>query len=146
MKMSHGIVLDASATLAWLIKRVNHAELKQSDDLLQFLRNSEALVPNLWYPEVANGVLVAERRGHTPANKSAIFLNLLATLQITLDEALPSSTQDSILALARTYGLTGYDAVYLELVLRTGYSLATFDRQLADAVRRAGGRVFGDPE
>jgi predicted nucleic acid-binding protein len=42
--------------------------------------------------------------------------------------------------------LTGYDATYLELVLRTGCALVTFDRQLADATRKAGGRVFGDPE
>jgi hypothetical protein len=28
--------------------------------------------------------------------------------------------------------------------LRTGLALATFDAQLADALRKAGGRVFGD--
>jgi predicted nucleic acid-binding protein len=50
----------------------------------------------------------------------------------------------SVLALARSHNLTGYDAAYLELVLRTGRELATFDRQLADAVRKAGARVFGD--
>jgi predicted nucleic acid-binding protein len=49
------------------------------------------------------------------------------------------------LTLARAYQLTGYDATYLELVLRVGGVLATFDRQLADAVRKAGGRVLGDP-
>jgi predicted nucleic acid-binding protein len=42
------------------------------------------------------------------------------------------------------YSLTAYDATYLELVLRTGGTLATFDRQLATAVRKAGVRVFGD--
>jgi predicted nucleic acid-binding protein len=46
--------------------------------------------------------------------------------------------------LARVYKLTCYDATYLELVLRTHRVLATFDRQLAEAVREAGGRVFGD--
>jgi len=46
--------------------------------------------------------------------------------------------------LARAYQLTGYDATYLELVLRSGGVLATFDRQLAEAARKAGGRVFGD--
>ena len=48
------------------------------------------------------------------------------------------------MALARSYGLTAYDAMYLELALRRGAPLATFDSQLADATRKAGGRVFGD--
>jgi predicted nucleic acid-binding protein len=50
-----------------------------------------------------------------------------------------------VLTLARAYELTGYDATYLELVLRTGRTLATFDRKLAEAARTAGVRVFGDP-
>jgi predicted nucleic acid-binding protein len=49
-----------------------------------------------------------------------------------------------VLSLGRSSKLTGYDATYLELVLRTGGTLATFDKQLAEAVRLAGGRVFGD--
>jgi predicted nucleic acid-binding protein len=52
----------------------------------------------------------------------------------------------TVLTLARAYRLTGYDATYLELVMRTGRPLATFDRQLAAAVRQAGGRVFGDQQ
>jgi predicted nucleic acid-binding protein len=42
------------------------------------------------------------------------------------------------------YRLTSYDAAYLELALRTGSPLATFEGQLADAMRAAGGRLFGD--
>ena len=34
--------------------------------------------------------------------------------------------------------------MYMELALRKAAPLATFDRQLAEAVRKAGGRVFGD--
>jgi predicted nucleic acid-binding protein len=41
--------------------------------------------------------------------------------------------------------LTAFDASYLELVQQTGAELATFDRQLAEAARAAGARVFGDP-
>ena len=48
------------------------------------------------------------------------------------------------MALARSYSLTAYDAMYLELALRKGVPLATFDSQLADATRKAGGRVFGN--
>jgi predicted nucleic acid-binding protein len=38
--------------------------------------------------------------------------------------------------------LTAYDATYLELALRHGAVLATFDRALAAAMERAGGMLF----
>jgi predicted nucleic acid-binding protein len=34
--------------------------------------------------------------------------------------------------------------MYLELALRRGAPLATFDQKLAQTVRAAGGQVFGD--
>jgi predicted nucleic acid-binding protein len=46
--------------------------------------------------------------------------------------------------LSRVFKLTAYDATYLELAMRRAAVLATFDRQLADAARAAGVRVFGD--
>jgi len=70
---------------------------------------------------------------------------MVSALPIVEDAMQPSAAQTTVLTLARAYKLTSYDATYLELVLRTGRALATFDRQLADAVRKAGGRVFGDP-
>lgn len=46
------------------------------------------------------------------------------------------------MALARHHELSAYDATYLDLALRSGAALATFDRKLADAMREAGGAVF----
>ena len=57
------LVLDASAALAWLIRRDTAAEDRLANEVLRSIEASEGLVPALWYPEVANGVLVAERRG-----------------------------------------------------------------------------------
>ena len=39
--------------------------------------------------------------------------------------------------LARTHGLTVYDALYLELALRLGAPLATLDDQLAIAAQQS---------
>jgi predicted nucleic acid-binding protein len=139
------LVLDASATLAWLIRRVDPIEDQLADEVLRFVRTASAIVPALWFTEVANGVLVAERRGSVSQSTSAAFLGMVNALPILEDATRPSAVQPIVLMLARAYKLTGYDATYLELVLRTGGVLATFDRQLANAVRQAGGRVFGDP-
>jgi predicted nucleic acid-binding protein len=140
-----GLVLDASATLAWLIRRADAAEDYLADEVLRYLRAQEAVVPALWFHEVANGLLVAERRGGIGNSRSAPFLAMVNLLPIVEDAVRPVAIQSTVLTLARAYKLTGYDATYLELVLRTGRMLATFDRQLADAVRLAGGRIFGDP-
>ena len=138
------LVLDASAALAWLVKRVDPIEAQVADDLLSQIEKTNAIVPALWFPEVANGVLVAERRAGIGSSTSADFLRLLDTLPILEDATRPSAVQPSVLMIARAHKLTAYDATYMELVLRTGAVLATFDRKLAEAVRSAGLRVFGD--
>jgi predicted nucleic acid-binding protein len=43
--------------------------------------------------------------------------------------------------LAEEYGLSAYDAAYLELALRRGLRLATFDQQMISAARKAGIRI-----
>src|ERR1035438_9033007 len=136
------LILDASATLAWLVRRVDPMEAQLAEDILSQIESKNAMVPALWFPEVANGVLVAERRTGIGPSTSADFLRLLETLPISEDATRPSAVQLTVLMLARTYKLTAYDATYLELVLRTGRALATFDRQLAAAARAAGARVF----
>jgi len=42
--------------------------------------------------------------------------------------------------------LTAYDATYLELALRTGSTLATFDTRLAAAMKQAGGKIYASSE
>jgi predicted nucleic acid-binding protein len=138
------LVLDASATLAWLVRRIDPAEDRLADEVLRQIQAQEAMVPALWFPEVANGVLVAERRGGVSNSTSSSFLALVDTLPIIEDTTRPFAVQATVLMLARAYQLTGYDATYLELVLRTGRTLATFDRKLAAAARSAGVQVFGD--
>ncbi|MGP8251440.1 MAG: type II toxin-antitoxin system VapC family toxin [Terracidiphilus sp.] len=138
------LVLDASAALAWFVQRFDPGEAALADEILTGVEREEAVVPALWFIEVVNGLLVAERNYPHRPSRATRFLAELAAMPIAEDRVRPTAQQGEILTLARMYGLTSYDAVYLELVLRTGRTLATFDRQLADAVRKAGGQVFGD--
>lgn len=48
----------------------------------------------------------------------------------------------NVLPLAREYGLSAYDAAYLELSIRQGAPLATLDDRLGKAARRAGVTIF----
>jgi predicted nucleic acid-binding protein len=138
------LVLDASMVLSWHLRRQDSDEATLAQSALEEVASQGAIVPGLCYSEIGSGLLMGERRHLTDADQVTAFQMDLAQLKISLDSASPSATLSRVLSLARSSGLTAYDATYLELVLRTGLKLATFDRQLAEAVRKAGGRVFGD--
>lgn len=137
-------VLDASMALAWLFPRQNPAEAEFADRALDELDSETFLVPAIWYGELANAILRGERKGLVTATQTAAFLAELDQAEIETDSDSPRLRQSVVLSLARSHRLTAYDATYLELALRTGATLATFDRQLAEAARLAGVRVFGD--
>jgi len=139
-----GLVLDASSVIAWFVQRSDRREAVLAEEILSNVERDEAVVPALWFTEVVNGLLVAERIRRGGPSKAPQFLAELAALPIVEDRVRPSVTQVEVLTLARRHGLSAYDAVYMELSFRTNRALATFDKQLAKAMRKAGGRVFGD--
>ncbi len=138
------LVVDASMTLAWLFEREHAEEAECANRALLAMADAETSVPPLWHTEVANALLVGERRRVVNEAQVIDYLSRLSRLPIVTDDAAPASRRDLVMALAREHGLTAYDATYLDLALRTDSVLATFDGTLAEAMRRAGGTVFGD--
>ena len=140
------VVVDASVSLGWQIIRENPREAEIAQAVLEAALVEGALVPALWFPEMTNALLVAERRGAFGPRETELFRADLDTVPLVMDNARLDEAQERVLRLARTHGLTAYDATYLELAERTGSRLATFDRRLAEAARAAGVGVFGDKE
>jgi predicted nucleic acid-binding protein len=132
-------------TIAWRVTRPNPNEALIAQNAIHTTMSHGAIVPHLWYPEVANALVMSERQGVSTPQDSGNFLADLDSLPISLDTISVHSTRNKTLALARKWQLTAYDATYLELAQRKNVSLATFDRQLAQACRQAGIHVFGDP-
>jgi predicted nucleic acid-binding protein len=133
-------VVDASVALAW------HFEDEASvvcDGLLVRTNEEAIAVPRHWHAEVANGILVAERRGRTSLARSADFTAWLESRDVIVDDVGSSEIFRAVLPLARAHRLTIYDALYLELAERRGLALATLDAQLADAARSVGVEVLG---
>lgn len=139
------LVLDASVALSWFLSRTSPDEAITSQQTLQKAMIEGGLVPQLWHWEVMNGLLTAERHVDLGAQAINGFLADLDSLPISLDATPAQSLRKQILPLALTFHLTAYDASYLELAIRTGSSLATFDRKLAQAAHSAGVSIFGDP-
>lgn len=130
------LVIDASVTLSWCFEDEVDAIAEQT---LSALEAGEGLVPSLWRLEIVNGLVVAERRKRLRANQSDHFLQLLAVLPIRVDD---QTSALAVLDLARKTNLSAYDAAYLELALRRDVPLATRDRVLVAAARKAGVRLF----
>ncbi|HUV68027.1 MAG TPA: type II toxin-antitoxin system VapC family toxin [Terracidiphilus sp.] len=138
------IVLDASLSLSWLMMRPERTEAMLADRAFDKVSAYGAEVPAFWYAEVGNTLLVLERAKKLTEQDAARYLSDLALLQIVQDEAPGAERQGRVLDLSRRYELSAYQATYLELAMRRSGVLATFDKKLADAARRAGVRVFGD--
>lgn len=128
-------VLDASVALAWCFEDDPGGE---SIRLLRALAASDAIVPQLWTLEVANGLVIAERRQRVDAAKADGFVRTLLALPIAVDPGSRSAAFRDIRPLARSHLLSVYDAAYLELALRMALPLATLDRALGAAAEREG--------
>lgn len=132
-------VLDCSLTMAWCFQ--DEAD-EYADAILDALAKAEALVPSLWPFEVANVLLVAERRHRLTEAQSMRFVDLLAALPIRVDKDTGDHAWGTISSLAREHGLSSYDASYLDLSMRSGLALATADARLAKTARRVGARIL----
>jgi|SRR5580692_527676 predicted nucleic acid-binding protein len=129
-------VLDASVTLAWCFPDESTAYTEGILDLLA--AGAEATTPALWPFEVANALLMAERRKRITTAQVASVLQRIASLPIRVDPIHVDRAFGQILSSAREEKLTAYDAAYLELAMREDLPLASLDDQLRQAARSAG--------
>ncbi len=128
-------VLDCSVAISWCLVDENNST---ADAILAMMPDFEAFVPGIWSLEIANVLLVAERRNRMTTQQSSEAIVLLQSLLIQVDTATDANALDATLAIGRQEGLAAYDAAYLELALRLGLPLATLDTRLAEAATRCG--------
>jgi predicted nucleic acid-binding protein len=107
-------------------------------DFLNQVTEKGAVVPSLWSLEVGNVLLIAERNKRITPDQRHKALYALKELPITVDVMTSDNAWLETMALAESYGLTLYDASYLELALRRSLPLATFDKSLKQAAKLAG--------
>jgi predicted nucleic acid-binding protein len=132
-------VLDTSVTMAWLFEDEASAS---TEALLDRLVGEEAVVPPLWSYEVANVLVMAERRQRVNEAQARGFAALLTDLPIRVSGVGTSDVWSGPAAVARAHGLSAYDAAYLDLAMREGLSLATRDAALQRAAATAGVEVL----
>ena len=100
-------------------------------------------MPALWRIEVANALQTGIRRGRIDADYRAASIADLQLLDISVDAESDRHVWTTTLKLSDRFGLTLYDAVYLELAQRRSLPLASLDRQLREAAAELGLRLLG---
>ncbi len=129
-------VLDASVTVAWCFEDESTRFTEGVLDLLS--AGAEALVPAMWPFEVANALLMGERRKRISVAQVTALSRRIALLPVSVEPIQARDAFEQILPVARQHGLSQYDAAYAELALRHTVPLATLDDGLRRAAKLAG--------
>jgi predicted nucleic acid-binding protein len=128
-------VLDCSLTMAWYFKDEANP---YANAVRRALGVAGAVVPALWPLEVANILVLGERRRCSTEADASKWLRYLQMLPIRVDDETAARAWSEILQVARSYDLSAHDAAYLELAIRLGLPFASLDDKLKQTAASAG--------
>jgi predicted nucleic acid-binding protein len=126
-------VVDCSVAARWLLP---DKATPYTDSVLDLLREQDGVVPALFLSEFANVFLKLVRQRKLAQETGLSAVQKFSALGLEVDRNTPDP--ERIFVLADQYGLSAYDATYLELALRRGLALACWDSGLKSAAERAG--------
>lgn len=129
------LVIDASVVLAWLIPDEHTPAAERIIGRLTLGHQAQA--PALLPFEVANALLMAQRRRRITASVAAELQREFAALPIAIA---PADQDVAVRAakLAPEHGLSVYDAAYLDLARHRRFALASLDDVLRKAAMAEG--------
>lgn len=128
-------VVDSSIALSLVLP---DEKSPVSERIFRARQGNHRIVPLLWHYEVSNGLIGAYRRRRLTREELAGTLNDFLQFEVKVDATVNADVLRNIQQLAVEYGLSAYDATYLELAERHGARLATLDTTLARAARSRG--------
>jgi predicted nucleic acid-binding protein len=138
--MTAAFIVDCSIAMSWLFEEEQTAAIIQ---VLDRLDDEVALVPPVWFLEVTNTVVVAERRKRVTHAKSDEFIAQLSNLDFEVDAEPSQYAFKEVLRLARRFQLSSYDATYLDLAVRRKLPLASLDEALRKSAKKLGVKLLG---
>jgi predicted nucleic acid-binding protein len=128
------IVVDSSVLIAFLLPEHTSGVARRffvsSDDY-------DLIAPQLLFYEAANALKSGLHRKRITTSDVGYLLERVRGLEITADMTNPASLMEEIIAVAARTELAVYDAAYLELAIRAGAELATFDDTLGFAAAKS---------
>ena len=127
------IFTDASVAAAWCFR--DELGSAKADAVMARVSAETCVVPGIFWDEIRNILVVKDRRGRIETEATERHLYRLRTLPLITDQE-----QDDFqtVALAPRYGLSDYDAAYLETFKRRRAEVVTLDLKLAKSKVREG--------
>jgi predicted nucleic acid-binding protein len=126
-------VVDCSVAARWLLP---DGASSYTDAVFELLAGQDAVVPLLFVSEFSNVFLKLSRQRKLSPKLALGAVQRFSALGLEVDRNTPDP--ERLFTLADHYGLSAYDATYLELALRRGLPLACWDGGLKAAAEKAG--------
>ena len=124
------VVLDAATAVSWIVRSQSTAAAQA---VLEDQEITAFEVPSIFPVELRNALLKLERQGKSDAALTNQGIEMVERLNMQTRAYAGSAANDKLLALARTAGLSFYDAHYLDLAEQRGLLLVARDRALLAA-------------
>jgi predicted nucleic acid-binding protein len=132
--MKTDFIIDNSIVMAWCFE---DESTPFTDAIQDRLVDNTAFVPAIWPLEMANVLLVAERKKRIRKADSDRFIALVSALPIIVETTISVQIFHDILPLARKYKLSSYDAAYLELAIHKKLPIASLDQAIVKTAKQA---------
>ncbi len=132
--------MDCSCAAALFLP--DESSLKMKSFMGDLPENYSLWVPALWWYEMTNVLLVAERRGRLNHLDISKIIPLFDQFNLSTDNSSGARFSTRIYELASTCQLTAYDATYLELAIRKKAGLISLDGQLLSAAKKSGVNTY----
>ncbi len=133
-------VLDCSFTAALFLPDEFSPNVR--DFFTSRSENDKLYVPSIWWYEITNVLIIAERKkrlNYAEVNKVPL---LFEQLDIETDNTNGVQFSKEIYRLANLTKLSAYDAGYLELAIRQDASLTSLDKQLLKVAVNSGVLIY----
>ena len=125
-------VLDCSVALKWVLPEADSGRaIRLRDEYVNGVH--QLLAPDLFIPEIANGLASAERQGRIKPGEAAVFLNDILRAAPAILPTPPLLIRAMEMAIAARRAV--YDCIYLALAEAEGCELVTADDQFARGLR-----------
>lgn len=131
----NAFVLDAALAVSWFFPTGREGHEAAALEKRALFATDVALVTHLWSFEIVNFIAMQRRRNTITEAEGA--WNLAQLLSIPFAAVSEGSPEASV-ALCVRYGLTAYEASYLQVAMEQGVPLATMDPALIKAARDVG--------
>lgn len=122
------VVVDASVAAAWCFR--DEEGTAQADATMARLAAEIGIVPGIFWHEMRNVLIVAERRGRIGPEAAERHMERLRILPLVTDD---EQDDAQTFALSRRHALSAYDAAYLETAKRRRATISTLDTKLGAA-------------